>query len=48
MVSTISNAGCLVRSIALRISAMRLVTPVDVSLWTTITALKLCCRSFVS
>ena len=39
MVSTRNSAGCLAASMALRISAIRLVTPVDVSLWTTITAL---------
>src|SRR6202012_3827175 len=40
--------GCLARSIAFLISAIRLVTPVDVSLCTTITALKACCLSFLS
>ncbi|MHC2694711.1 hypothetical protein ACVME9_007202 [Bradyrhizobium liaoningense] len=39
MVSTISSAGWPVRSIAARISAMRLVAPVEVSLCTTMTAL---------
>ena len=37
--STMNRAGCPAASIALRISAMRLVAPVEVSLWTTITAL---------
>ena len=37
--STSSNAGCLASSIARRISGSRVVTPVDVSLWTTSTAL---------
>ena len=36
-----NKAGCRARSIAARISAMRLVTPVEVSLWTTHTALDL-------
>ena len=45
MVSTINKAGCPVRSIAARMSAIRLVAPVDVSLWTTITALIACAAS---
>ena len=48
MVSTISSAGCFARSIALRTSAMRLVTPVEVSLCTTHTALKRCWVSAAS
>src|SRR5690242_13393129 len=39
MVSTISRAWCPARSISARISGTRLATPVDVSLWTTRTAL---------
>ncbi len=39
MVSTMNSAGCAAASMAARISAMRLVTPVDVSLCTTMTAL---------
>ena len=42
MVSTISSAGCSARSIAATDFRMRLVTPVEVSLWTTITALIVC------
>src|SRR5229473_1477082 len=38
--STSRSAGCLARSIAARTSGTRLVTPVEVSLWTTITALR--------
>src|SRR6202047_271068 len=45
MVSTINSAGCLVRSIALRTSSGDVTQPVEVSLWTTITALILCWRS---
>ena len=37
--STSSSAGCRARSIARRISGSRLVTPVEVSLWTTSSAL---------
>ena len=37
--STRNSAGCRARSIAARSSGMRLVTPVEVSLWTTQTAL---------
>ena len=48
MVSTINKAGCPVRSIAARMSAIRLVAPVDVSLWTTITALMACAASSAS
>ena len=39
MVSTWSSAGCLALSIALRTGGIRLVTPVEVSLCTTHTAL---------
>ena len=39
MVSTINSAGCCAASMALRTSAMREVTPVEVSLCTTHTAL---------
>ena len=39
MVSTISSAGCLAASMALRTSSMREVAPVEVSLCTTHTAL---------
>ena len=39
IVSTMNSAGCLARSIASRMSGMRLVTPVEVSLCTTMTAL---------
>src|ERR1017187_5964184 len=42
IVSTSSKAGCFTRSMAFRISGIRLVTPVDVSLWTTMTALMRC------
>ena len=45
MVSTISNAGCLALSMARRTAAMSLVTPVEVSLCTTHTALMLCAVS---
>src|SRR6267142_1083458 len=45
MVSTISSAGCLTRSIALRTSSGWVTQPVEVSLCTTITALILCRRS---
>ena len=38
MTSTSSSASCPAASIAARTSATRLVTPVEVSLWTTITA----------
>src|ERR1700676_1703497 len=48
MVSTISRAGCFVRSIALRTSSGDVTQPVDVSLCTTITALILCWRSAAS
>ena len=48
MVSTISSAGWPARSIAARISAMRLVAPVEVSLCTTITALIACALSSAS
>src|ERR1700730_14663457 len=48
MVSTISSAGCLVRSIALRTSSGEVTQPVEVSLCTTITALILCPRSAAS
>src|SRR5271156_4967890 len=43
-----NSAGCRARSIAWRISAMRLVTPVEVSLCTTSTALNACARSATS
>ena len=39
MVSTISSAGCLAASMARRTSSMREMAPVEVSLWTTHTAL---------
>src|SRR5579862_3180003 len=39
MVSTMNSAGCLARSIALRIEGIELVTALDVSLCTTMTAL---------
>src|SRR6202795_511872 len=45
MVSTISSAGCFVRSIALRTSSGDVTKTVDVSLCLTITALILCWRS---
>ncbi len=48
IVSTMSSAGCFALSIALRTSAMRVVTPVEVSLWTTQTALIACCWSAAS
>ena len=44
--STISRAGCLAESIALRTAAMSLDTPVAVSLWVASTALILCSLSF--
>ena len=43
-----NSAGCLARSIAARTSAIRVVTPVDVSLWTMHTALTRCSRSAAS
>ncbi|KAF0122918.1 MAG: hypothetical protein FD152_3433 [Xanthobacteraceae bacterium] len=43
--STISSAGWPAASMALRTSSMREVAPVEVSLWTTQTALKLCALS---
>ena len=45
MVSTSSNAGWRSASIAARTSSMRLAQPVEVSLWTTHTALMRCPRS---
>src|ERR1700710_948411 len=48
MVSTISSAGCLVRSMALRTSSGWVTQAVEVSLCTTITALILCSRSSAS
>src|SRR6476646_7054792 len=45
MVSTINSAGCLTRSMTLRTSSGWLTQPVDVSLWTTQTALILCALS---
>ena len=48
MVSTMNRAGWPAASIALRISATRLVAPVEVSLWTTMTALILRALSSVS
>src|SRR5947199_8040548 len=48
IVSTSSKAGWPVRSIALRTSRTRVVTPVEVSLCTTHTALILCSRSLLS
>ena len=48
MVSTSSSAGCFAASMALRTAAMLLVTPVEVSLCTTQTALMLCCVSALS
>ena len=42
------SAGWPARSIAARISAIRLVTPVEVSLWTTQTAFSRCSRSAVN
>ncbi len=39
MVSTMKSAGCPARSMAWRTSSTRLVTPVEVSLWTMQTAL---------
>ena len=46
--STINSAGWRAASIAARISGMRLVTPVEVSLWTTQTAFSRCSRSAAS
>src|SRR6185312_13646507 len=40
--STISKAGCRARSMAWRSAGMLLVTPVEVSLWTIMTALIAC------
>src|SRR6201985_1492039 len=48
MVSTISSAGCFVRSSALRTSSGWVTQPVEVSLCTTLTALILCCLSAAS
>src|SRR5260370_19975155 len=48
IVSTISNAGWRTRSMLRRTSATRLVTPVEVSLWTTMTALKVWFVSWAS
>src|ERR1700704_4693344 len=48
MVSTISNAGCLVRLRALRTSSGWVTQLVEVSLCTTSTALILCARSAAS
>src|SRR5260370_11854377 len=48
MVSTISSAGCFVRSMALRTSSGWVTQPVEVSLCTTMTALILCWRSAAS
>src|ERR1700688_1175502 len=48
MVSTISSAGCFVRSMALRTSSGGVKQPVDVSLCTTTPALILCWRSAAS
>ncbi|MGY2937447.1 hypothetical protein ACVWZ6_007049 [Bradyrhizobium sp. GM6.1] len=45
MVSTISSAGCLTRSSSLRTSRGGVTQPVEVSLWTTQTALMVCCLS---
>src|SRR4051812_6617931 len=45
MVSTISSAGCLTRSSSLRTSSGGVTQPVEVSLWTTQTALIACCLS---
>ena len=47
MVSTSSSAGWPAASIAARTSSMRLVQPVEVSLWTTQTARMRCARSAV-
>ncbi len=46
--STNSRAGCLTLSIARRMAATSLVTPVAVSFWHTNTALILCCLSALS
>ncbi len=46
--STMSSAGCPAASMALRTSGMRLVTPVEVSLCTTHTALMACALSSFS
>src|SRR4051812_11160917 len=48
IVSTRSRAGCFAASICLRTSAMRLTTPVEVSLWTMQTALMAWLRSSAS
>ncbi len=48
MVSTISSAGCFAASIAFRTASIREVTPVEVSLWTTQTALISCAVSSAS
>ena len=48
MVSTISSAGCPASSIAARIGGIALVTPVEVSLCTTVTALMRCPGSAAS
>ncbi len=48
MLSTINSAGCLAASMALRTAGMLLVTPVDVSLCTTHTALMACAVSAFS
>src|SRR3981189_1270765 len=48
IVSTISSAGCFVRSMAVRTSSGWVTQPVDVSLCTTITALIRCWRSAAS
>src|SRR3984893_1442923 len=45
MVSTINSAGCLTRSMILRTSSGEVTQPVEVSLWTTHTALILCALS---
>jgi hypothetical protein len=42
IVSTCRSAGCFALSMALRTSGMRVVAPVEVSLWTTHTALIAC------
>ena len=46
--STSNSAGCAAASIACRMAGRRLVTPVDVSLWTTSTARIRCSRSRAS
>src|SRR6185312_823711 len=48
MVSTIKSAGCLTRSMTLRTSCGEVTQPVEVSLWTTQTALILCALSAAS